>query len=200
MSAPARRARALPHAHAHDLAHIPHGCRDDGGATTTDGATTSDTTTTTSASTATASSTSETGTTDTATTDLSTSTSETTDATTGPGGPPDYPPPQGDGTCPDGAAPVDLGGVVFCAPFCAGEGEPCPQEALSGATGECSPFFQGGGSGQPCGGGEACPAGEACQGVACAAVAFWGCLVRCGPGGACPEPMSCAPSTYCAYP
>jgi len=137
---------------------------------------------------------------ETAATTQTTEVTETT-ATTGSDGPPDYPPPSDEDTCPFGTASVDLGGgAIFCAPFCSGEGGACPQEALAEATGECSPFFQGGGSGQACGGGEACPGAEQCNFGSCQAVAFWGCLVLCGPVGECPEPMICTPSLRCAYP
>jgi hypothetical protein len=142
------------------------------------------------------------GSSDDATSDAS-ATAATTEATstTGSDGPPDYPPPSDEDTCPFGTASVDLGGgAIFCAPFCRGEGGACPQEELAQATGECSPFFKGGGSGQACGGGEACPAEEQCNAGACDAVAFWGCLVLCGGGGECPAPMICTPSLRCAYP
>src|SRR5690606_13259566 len=104
--------------------------------------------------------------------------------------------------CPDGTAQVFVGDGQHCAPFCSGEGASCPSEGLGEATSSCQPFTNtGSGSGQSCAMGEACPPGEGCDGEGtCHTIAFWSCLIDCGPGGSCPEPMFCTNQGRCGYP
>jgi hypothetical protein len=186
------------------------GCSGDDEASATDTTTTATTATTTATTTTTTGSstgdgsssteTGETGSTSSTTGDASTTTDATTDATTGGGGPPDYPEPVG-GICPDGTTMITVGNGSLCAPFCAGDGAACPSEGLDSASSVCTPFLDSNsGSGDDCSEGQECPDNEGCQNGSCQAILFWSCLIDCGPANECPAPLICTNQARCAYP
>jgi len=121
------------------------------------------------------------------------------DGTTGPGGDPAYPPPDG-GECPDGFLPVTLPGAEICAPFCGGPDDACPTAATGDAMPQCTPFAGPGGSGDACDDATTCPDGETCNDGACAQIAFFACQLLCGMGETCPDGMECSGIATCGYP
>ncbi len=165
---------------------------DDGSSTTGE---TSETAPTTTESTA-----SESGMTESTTT--TTTGGETTTTTTGgveP--PPDYPAPI-DGLCPEGTAQDVFGDGQACSPFCSETDMTCPSEGLGDATASCvGALAEAGGSMIDCSMGADCIPGELCDDMGfCRPVTYWSCLVECGAGGSCPEPMFCSDENTCAYP
>lgn len=122
------------------------------------------------------------------------------DSTTGSASDPTYPPPNA-GVCPDGTVPVLLPGAELCAPFCAGETDPCPEAASGDAATRCTPFAGQGGSGDACDELTPCPAGETCSAEgSCSDVAFHACQLFCDMGQTCPEGMACSGIGTCGYP
>jgi len=123
-----------------------------------------------------------------------------TSTTTGGGeGPPDYPPPE-DGICPEGTAQVTVGDGQVCGPFCVDAESVCPDAELGDASSICEGFLGESGSMIDCSMGEECIPGEECDMGVCKSILFWSCLVECGPGSSCPEPMFCSDQNKCAYP
>ncbi len=166
---------------------------DDGSSTTGETGETSPTTTESTAS--------ESGMTESMTTTTTGGETTTTTTTGGVEPPPDYPAPV-DGVCPEGTAQDLFGDGQACSPFCSETDMTCPSEGLGDASSSCvGALAEAGGSMIDCSMGAECIPGELCDDMGfCRPVTYWSCLVECGAGGSCPEPMFCSDENKCAYP